>query len=116
MQQLEGLGLSGVSAEPAPVATVFVTIQRGSGADERGNWTGFGFPVWKDEATTRAWREAHGKPKIVPKQGDEAEEQVGRANPAPFDGRLRECLSLKQGARDPFSLMIHTAAIGKDNE
>ena len=113
--RLGGNVLSGLSEKPAPVGSIFIGI--GYGQDSiAGGWTGFAFPVWKDEAATRSWREAHGKPKGDPKQSDEAAGQEIRADPAPFEAKLRDCLSLKEGSRGLLQLMIQASAISKDDE
>ncbi len=112
---LGGNVLSGLSEKPAPVGSIFIGI--GYGQESMvGGWMGFAFPVWKDEAATRSWREAHGKPKPGPKQSDEAVGREIRADPAPFEAKLRDCLSLKEGTRGLLQLVIQASAISKDDE
>jgi hypothetical protein len=114
MQQLTGI--PGMNGTPAPIAWVFISIQGSQTTEDRGGWTGFGFPIWKDEAATRAWREAHGKPKGDSKQSDEPPAQEIPVNPAPFEARLRGLFAFKKDARGSLQLMIYASAIGKDDE
>ena len=117
VRQIEEMGLPGLSAKAAPIASVSIDIHwSGQDSDARDQWTGFAYPLWKDEAATRAWRDAHGKPKNEPKQSDETDAPKNRANPAPFEAKLRELLSFKKEARGPFFVTISATAIGKDDE
>jgi len=113
LQQLEGMGLPGLAGKPSPAGTLVITLRRGGDGDAPGDSVGFGFPVWKDEAATRAWREAHGKPAAAAKPKDDLERRDYSADPAAFDAKLRECLSLKQGTRGPLQLVISATAIGE---
>lgn len=113
-EQLASFAIPGLSGRPAPSALVFASIQpRVDGP--RGIVTGFGFPIWKDPAITRAWRDEHGKAK--PEQEKmETGKGAFSVNPGPFDQKLRDYLSRQKNARGAFQLMISSAIIGKNDE
>jgi hypothetical protein len=113
-EQLANFAIPGLSGRPAPSALVFASIQpRVDGP--RGIVTGFVFPIWKDPAITRAWRDEHGKAK--PEQEKmETGQRAFSVNPGPFDQKLRDYLSRQKNARGAFQLMFSSAVIGKDDE
>lgn len=106
-QQFAGYGFSGMSGKPAPIAFAYFSIQIGGNPGEREAAYGFGFPIWKDAALTRAWRDEHGKPAAEPPGNGNA-----RINPAQFDQKLRACLSLQKNARGIFRITFSSASMG----
>ena len=114
--QLASMGLPGLpvkAGQPAPVGLAMLAIQSGGDDERRASRTAFGFPIWKDEAATGAWRVAHGQAK--PAAADEPQGNRISPNPGPFEKKLHECLALKPGARGPWQVQIFTAAIGENN-
>jgi len=115
--QLASMGLPGLpvkAGQPAPIGLAMLAIQSGGDDERRGSRTAFGFPIWKDEPATRAWRGAHGQAK--PDAASEPQQNRVSPNPGPFEKKLHECLALKPGARGPWQVQIFTAAIGENNE
>ena len=113
-EQLTSLAIPGLSGRPAPSALVFAYIQTPEDRG-RGGATGFGFPIWKDPAVTRAWRDEYGKPKPEPEKKASGRQGFS-VNPGPFEQKLRDYLSRQKNARGAFRIMISSAAIGKDDE
>lgn len=107
-KQLDQMGMLGLSGKPQPHGIVGVGIQ------SAGDWRGanYQFPVWKEEAATREWREKYGKSKPVKEdEKDDGGNQRFDSNPAKFEQKLRDFLSLKPEHRGAFRVMIYSAII-----
>ena len=108
-ENFAAFGMPGLSGKPTPVAHVYAAIEStdmsAKAPDARGREARLGFPIWKDAAITRAWREEHGKPVEKTSKNDEDDRRLS-TNPASFERRLRACLSLQKDARGPFRLMF----------
>ena len=119
--QFAGYGLPGMSGKPAPVAFAYFGFMGDGKADEGPKRFGYGFPIWKDAAVTRTWRDEHGKTtgKDAGKKAteDPVEETMQRrlpTDPAPFDQVLRAALAFKKEARGKFRFTFSAIGIGTE--
>ena len=107
---LSRYSLPGLTGRPVPAAIVFAGIQSQTDGAMREANDGFGIPIWKDAAVSRAWREEHGKPVSDPPKDENQTRRIS-SNPAPFEKRLRSFLSLDKDARGTFRVTISATGI-----
>ncbi|MCF7733966.1 MAG: hypothetical protein K9N23_19925 [Akkermansiaceae bacterium] len=109
-------GLPGLADKPAPRAVCRISIESGFFGFPEGS-PRFGFPVWEDEALTKAWRSEHTHAPPAAGEPDDYYSEIGRkripANPEAFEKKLCECLKLSSYIRDPLRLTIMATGIDK---
>ena len=108
-QQLEQMGFPGLSGKPVAQGLVDLTVQSGTQRTQ----AYYQFPVWKDEALTREWREKHGK--SAPAAESDSPRRI-ETNPAKFEQTLRDFLSLKADSRSPFRVMIYSGIVSDQKD
>ena len=116
-QAFQDAGFPGLADKPRPQAVCMLTIESGTFGFPQGS-PRFGFPVWKDEAPTKAWRGEHAHSPPAPDEPNYYYYEEGRkrfpTNPAAFEEKLRECLKLSGYIRDPLRLTIRVTGIDED--
>ncbi len=117
--QFAAYGLPGMSGKPAPVAFAYFGFMGDGKADEGPKRLGYGFPIWKEAAVTRTWRDEHGKAagkdagkNAIEDPVDEMPQRRLPANPAPFDQVLRDALAFKKEARGKIRFTFSAIGIG----
>lgn len=120
-QQIEQMGLPKGDFKPEVVwvAAIQISKDNSDAVEASRNIAAFGYLAWKDEAKTRAWREKYAK--AAPKPANDEEDspfgsQKLDANPAKFEQKLKDWLSMKAGSRGQAQIRFYSAKVSEKDE
>ena len=120
-QQIEQMGLPKGDSKPDAVWLAAIRISKDNAGEEETsrNSAGFGYLAWKDEAKTRAWRDKNAK--AVAKPANEEEDtpfgpQKLDTNPAKFEQKLKDWLSMKAGSRGAALIYFSATKVSEKDE
>ena len=105
-EQFKKFAIPGLDGNPPPIGLAGAAL---TDASQRERYM-MNFPVWKEEPQNTAWREKHGK--AVPSP-ESAEPELNKfpTNPAKFEQKLKDFLSLKSAKHRTFRVMFYSAMI-----